>query len=354
MRRRPGGSRRRHPSCGPRAMPACTSCMKAWKWTRRLASIASVLVEEVHQHRLAAPDPAPEVDALRRFGAAFGEQPAQSALAVCASSAARMRLQHGQDGPLRRIGAQLSVPHAGGRRSRSGSRAPRPSARLALAGPVTLVCHATSSDLPFTILVDLSRAGGKCHAGRRMTSPKRTPFHPRPDRRLPDPAWSASRSARASACSRSRSPTNSAGRGPISRWRSRSRTWPGASASRSSARWPNGSATGCASSLGAVLYALGLRAVGLSRSRPAQHQLLERAGRLRHRRDGVRRDPRHRRARLVRPRTGRCRWHRHGGGVRRARCRRAPRRGAAGAVSLADRLRDLRRGDPCCRCWSCR
>jgi hypothetical protein len=47
-----------HP--GPRASshPACTSCMKAWKCTRRSPRRLR-LEEQVHQHRLAAPDARP-------------------------------------------------------------------------------------------------------------------------------------------------------------------------------------------------------------------------------------------------------------------------------------------------------
>ena len=43
--------------------------MKAWKWTRRFGCDVDVREGEVHQHRLAAPDAAPQIDSGRALPA---------------------------------------------------------------------------------------------------------------------------------------------------------------------------------------------------------------------------------------------------------------------------------------------
>ena len=53
--------------------------MNSWKWTRRLRRIVDAVEEQVHQHRLAAPDAAPQIDAARRLGLAAERAPQHAA-----------------------------------------------------------------------------------------------------------------------------------------------------------------------------------------------------------------------------------------------------------------------------------
>ena len=62
--------------------------MKAWKWTRRLGSIGDMVEGEVHQHRLAAPDAAPQIDAARAALPLVEQLAEEAAAARSASSPA--------------------------------------------------------------------------------------------------------------------------------------------------------------------------------------------------------------------------------------------------------------------------
>ena len=53
--------------CRAAARRSCTSAMNSWKWARRFSAKAVGLVEEIHQHGLAAADGAEDVEALRRL-----------------------------------------------------------------------------------------------------------------------------------------------------------------------------------------------------------------------------------------------------------------------------------------------
>ena len=136
--------------------------MKAWKWTRRFGLDVDVVEGEVHQHRLAAPDPAPQIDAAQAR-LPLAEQPAEQArrcsdfeLAASRSSAATARC-------LRRIGLQLAgrdergigppdgPAHAGALRSRDALQR----AGEAVAGLAVLLHHALQEDQAARLLDQL-------------------------------------------------------------------------------------------------------------------------------------------------------------------------------------------------------
>ena len=53
--------------------------MKAWKCARRLSGVFDGVEEHVHQHRLAAPDRAIDVEAARRLGGLEPHEPGEGA-----------------------------------------------------------------------------------------------------------------------------------------------------------------------------------------------------------------------------------------------------------------------------------
>ena len=102
----------------------CTSCMKAWKWTRRFGLHVRHGMEQVHQHGLAAADLAVDVEALAAAGGGFlklARRP--EGAGVLQRLGQRIELRH--DGALRGIGLDGAAVRGGGRIQR-GWRTLRP------------------------------------------------------------------------------------------------------------------------------------------------------------------------------------------------------------------------------------
>ena len=100
---------------------SCTSSMNSWKWTRRFGWWSIVSKGEVHQHGLAAPDPAPEIGAGRRRLRAPGETPEEAALGRGGGELLGEAVEH-RDGALL-VGVGLEL--AGARRAPGSARRAR-------------------------------------------------------------------------------------------------------------------------------------------------------------------------------------------------------------------------------------
>ncbi len=81
--------------------------MNAWKWTRRLASIGDMLERQIHEHRLAAPDAAPQIDAGGPVAASL-EEPRKK---IRFLHARRQPVERRHRPRLRRVGLQLACLH---------------------------------------------------------------------------------------------------------------------------------------------------------------------------------------------------------------------------------------------------
>ena len=122
-------------ACRHRCRRACTSAMKAWKCARRFDRASTASKKRVHQHRLAAPDRAVDVETARRLGRLQPDQPGEGAglrVGRCspgASGTARRACRREPPGPDR-------IRNGGRGRARGSARGWRSSSAVIARGPL--------------------------------------------------------------------------------------------------------------------------------------------------------------------------------------------------------------------------